>query len=103
VVLRGPVAAAITAGPGRHLFVADRQGGHIFAVSPEGERTEFARFTDGDAPRGLGFAPVTPATRQAGIAGDLFVITIRRGVWALNEVIRISGPFDRLVGRPGSQ
>jgi len=103
VVLRGPIAAAISAGPGGHLFVADRQAGLIFAVSPEGERTEFARFTGGDAPRGLGFAPVTPATRRAGIAGDLFVVTIRRGAWPLNEVVRISGPFDRLVGRPGGQ
>ena len=96
VVVRGPVAAAISAGPGGHLFVADRQAGQIFTVSPEGERMEFARFTDGDAPRGLCFAPVTPATRRAGIAGDLFVVTIRRGAWPLNEVVRISGPFDRL-------
>ena len=103
VVLRGPIAAAISAGPGGRLFVADRQAGLIFAVSPEGERTEFVRFTGGDAPRGLCFAPDTPATRRAGIAGDLFVVTIRRGAWPLNEVVRISGPFDRLVGRPGGQ
>ncbi len=95
VVLRGPIAAAISVGPGGRLFVADRQGGRVFAVGPDGERSEFARFTDGDAPRGLAFAPDTPATRQAGIAGDLFVVTIRRGAWPLNEVIRISGPFDR--------
>lgn len=103
VVMKGPIAGAISAGPGAHLFVADRQAGQIFAVSPEGQRMEFARFTDGDAPRALCFAPVTPATQRAGIAGDLFVITIRRGAWPLNEVVRISGPFDRLVGRPGSQ
>lgn len=103
VMLRGPVAAALSVGPGGHLFVADRQAGQIFALSPEGQRTEFARFTDGDAPRGLCFAPVTPATGRAGIAGDLFVVTIRRGAWPLNEVIRISGPFDRLVGQPGNQ
>jgi hypothetical protein len=103
VVLRGPIAAAMSLGPGGHLFVADRQAGQVFALSPEGRRTELARFTEGDAPRGLGFAPDTPATRRAGIAGDLFVITIRRGAWPLNEVIRISGPFDRLVGGAGGQ
>jgi hypothetical protein len=101
VIVRGPLAAAISVGPGGRLFVADRQAARIFVVSPEGERMEFARFTGGDAPRALCFAPATPATRQAGIAGDLFVVTIRRGAWRLNEVIRISGPFDRLGGRAG--
>lgn len=97
VVLRGPVPAGISVGPGARLFVADRHGAKIFIVSPEGQRTEFARFTEGDAPRGLAFAPATPATRQAGIAGDLFVVTINRGAWPVNEVIRISGPFDHYV------
>jgi hypothetical protein len=100
VVLRGPIAAAMSAGPGGHLFVADRRAGQIFTLSPEGERTEFARFTDGDAPRALCFAPATSGTRQAGIAGDLFVVIIRRGAWPLNEVVRISGPFDRVLARP---
>ncbi|HEU5168997.1 MAG TPA: hypothetical protein VFU46_00590 [Gemmatimonadales bacterium] len=95
VVMKGPIAGAISPGPGGRLFVADRQAGLIFTVSPEGQRTEFARFTDGDAPRALCFAPVTPATQQAGIAGDLFVITIRRGAWPLNEVVRIAGPFEK--------
>ncbi len=99
VVLRGPLAAAIGVGPAGRLFVADRQAGQIFAVSPEGERTELVRFTGGDSPRGLCFAPDTPATRRAGIAGDLFVVTIRRGAWPLNEVLRISGPFG-LTLRP---
>ncbi|MGH2667594.1 MAG: hypothetical protein ACRDH5_00465, partial [bacterium] len=90
--------AGMSVGPGGHLFVADRHAGHIFALSPDGTRRDFARFTDGDAPRGLCFAPVSVGTRRAGIAGDLFVVIIRRGAWPLNEVIRISGPFDRLVG-----
>ncbi len=98
VVLRGPIPAGMSVGPGGHLFVADRHAGHIFALSPDGTRRDFARFTDGDAPRGLCFAPVSVGTRRAGIAGDLFVVIIRRGAWPLNEVIRISGPFDRLVG-----
>jgi hypothetical protein len=95
VVMKGPIAGAISPGPGERLFVADRQAGLIFTVGPEGQRTEFARFTDGDAPRALCFAPVTPATQRAGIAGNLFVITIRRGAWPLNEVMRISGPFEK--------
>jgi hypothetical protein len=93
--MKGPIAGAISPGPGERLFVADRQAGLIFTVGPEGQRTEFARFTDGDAPRALCFAPVTPATERAGIAGNLFVITIRRGAWPLNEVMRISGPFEK--------
>ena len=99
LVLRGPVPAGISVGPGGRLFVADRHLAQIFVVTPDGKRIEFARFTDGDAPRGLGFAPVTPETRRAGIAGDLFVIAIGRGAWPVNEVVRISGPFDDFVRR----
>jgi len=95
--LRGPVAAGISMGPARHLFVADRHAGEIFVLSPDGKQAGFASFTDGDAPRSLVFAPVTDQTRRTGIAGDLFVVTIRRGAWPLNEVIRISGPFDQFV------
>ena len=51
----------------------------------------------GDAPRGLAFAPDTPETRRAGIAGDLFVATINLGAWTVNEIVRISGPFDELI------
>jgi hypothetical protein len=94
LVLRGPVASGMALGPGGHLFVADRQGAEVFAVHPDGRRTTFARFSDGDAPRGLVFAPDTPATRKAGFAGDLFVVVISRGAWPVNEVVRISGGFD---------
>jgi DNA-binding beta-propeller fold protein YncE len=96
-VLVGPVPQAIGVSPGGHLFVADRHGAQVFALTAEGMKVDFARFTDGDTARGLGFAPATPRTRQAGLAGDLFVVTIRRGAWPVNEVIRISGPFDELV------
>jgi hypothetical protein len=99
IVLRGPIASGIAAGPGNMLFVADRQGAKLFALTAEGERIPFADFSDGDAPRGLCFAPVTPETRRAGIAGDLFVVVIGRGSWPVNEVVRISGPFDDLVRR----
>lgn len=102
LVLRGPVPAGMSIGPGGHLLVADRHAARIFAVAPDGKRTDFARFTDGDAPRSLGFAPVTPETRRAGIAGDLFVVTIGRGAWPLNEVVRISGPFDQFVREHGA-
>ena len=26
--------------------------------------------------------------------GDLFIVTIKAGAWPVNEVVRISGPFD---------
>ena len=97
LVLRGPMPAGIAVSPGGNLFVAERQAGQVFVVTPTGNRVEFAAFKDGDAPRSLAFAPLTPETRKAGIAGDLFVVTISRGAWPVNEVIRISGPFDALV------
>jgi sugar lactone lactonase YvrE len=97
LVLDGPVPQAMSVSPGDHLFVADRHGGEIFAVTAEGVRVHFARFTDGDTARSLAFAPVTAGTRRAGLAGDLFVVMIKRGAWPVNEVIRISGPFDELV------
>jgi hypothetical protein len=98
LALRGPIAAGMDVSPGGHLFVADRQGARILAVGGDGTSIDFATFTDGDAPRTLGWAPVTDATRRAGIAGDLFVVLIRRGTWSLNDIVRISGPFEELVG-----
>ena len=97
LALRGPIAAGMDVSADGHLFVADRQGARILAVGGDGTSTEFATFTDGDAPRALGWAPITEATRRAGIAGDLFVVLIRRGTWSLNDIVRISGPFDELV------
>jgi DNA-binding beta-propeller fold protein YncE len=97
MLLRGPIPASIATSPGGHLFVADRQGGELFAVTPGGQRVPFGTYSQGDAPRGLAFAPDTPETRRAGIAGDLFVATINQGAWPVNEIIRISGPFDELV------
>jgi len=98
-VLSGPLPAGMSVGPGGRLFVADRHAAKIFFITPAGTPVDFAGFTEGDAPRTLGFAPVTPETRRAGIAGDLFVVTVRRGMFRLNEVIHITGPFDDLVGR----
>ena len=97
LLLRGPIPAAIAVSAGGHLFVADRQGTELFALTPEGQRIPFVTYTQGDAPRGLAFAPDTPETRRAGIAGDLFVATINLGSWPVNEVVRISGPFDELI------
>ncbi len=99
LVLRGPMPAGIALSPAGHLFVAERQAGQLFAVTAEGKRVELATFTDGSAPRSLVFAPVTPEARQAGVAGDLFLVTISGGAWPVNEVVRISGPFDELVRR----
>lgn len=98
LVLRGPMPSAIGLSPAGQLFVADRQGAGIFAITGDGTRVEFARFTDGDAPRSLVFAPATAETRRAGIAGDLFVVVISRGAWPSNDVIRVSGPFDQFPG-----
>jgi hypothetical protein len=97
LVRNGPVAAGMGLAPTGHLFVADRQGAEIFALMPDGRSLPFARFTDGDAPRALAFAPVTPDTVRAGIAGNLFLVAIRRGAWPVNEVLRISGPFERFL------
>lgn len=94
---RGPIPAAIAASAGSHLLVADRQGSELFALTAEGRRVPFLTYTQGDAPRGLAFAPDTPETRKAGIAGDLFVVTINQGAWTVNEIVRISGPFDELI------
>lgn len=97
LVRNGPVAAGMGLAPTGHLFVADRQAAEIFALTADGRSLPFARFTDGDAPRALAFAPVTRETERAGIAGSLFLVAIRRGAWPVNEVLRISGPFDRFL------
>lgn len=93
LVLRGPVAAGMALGPEGHLFVADRSGARIVVVDGRGGMAHFASFTGDDAPRALAFVPDTPETRRRGLAGDLLVVTIRRGAWPLNEVLRIRGPF----------
>lgn len=96
----GPRPIALAAGPVGSVFVADRLDTKIFAVGADGRRVDVVKFTDGDSPRAIAFAPDTPETRRAGIAGDLFVINTTRGVFAVNEVLRISGPFAEFVGRP---
>src|SRR5690349_12215267 len=97
VVVSGLIVAGMDVGPGGRLFVADRHAGRIIAVGADGTLIEVATFGEGDTPRALAWPPVTEATRRAGIAGDLFVVVTRRGVWSLNEIVRISGPFDDLV------
>jgi hypothetical protein len=97
LMVEGPVPQGLSPGPGGTVFVADRQGAEIFGVTGDGRRVAFARFTDGDGPRGLAFVPDTPATRAAGLAGDLLVSVIRTGVFQLNQIVRISGPFPELA------
>lgn len=96
-LLQGPVAAGMAPARHGHLFVADRQGAEVFVLDATGRKTTFARFTDNDAPRGLTFVPVTPATSRAGLAGDLLVVVIRSGAWTVNEVVRITGPFEEYL------
>lgn len=99
LVLEGPVVQGLAPAPGGVILVASRQGAIVFALSPDGEQTILARFTQGDAPRALAIAPATPETRAAGLAGDLFVAVIRSGAFGLNEIVRISGPFADLAHR----
>jgi hypothetical protein len=99
-VLAGPRAQGLAPGPGGVVFVADRQASEIFGVTPDAKRVSLARFTDGDAPRGLAFVPDTAETRAAGLAGDLLVVVNRSGVFQFNEILRISGPFADLMLRP---
>jgi DNA-binding beta-propeller fold protein YncE len=98
-MVEGPVSQGLSPGPGGSVFVADRQGNEIFGVTADGNRLSVARFTDGDAPRGLVFVPDTAETRAAGLAGDLLVSVIRTGVFQLNQIVRISGPFSELARR----
>ena len=97
VVLRGPLAQALALTPAGNLLVADRHGSAVFALTPEGRRVDFVKFTDGDAPRSLTVAPVTPETQRAGIAGEVFIVSVKGAAWPVNEVLRISGSIDDLV------
>jgi hypothetical protein len=97
VALTGPLVAGMDVGPGGLLFVADRHNTRLVALAADGASVELAAFTDGDAPRALVWAPMNDATRRTGIAGDLFVVLTRRGAWSVNEILRISGPFDELI------
>src|SRR4030095_2528524 len=99
VVDPGSFPPALGLIPTNRLFVADLHESQIFIVTPDGKRVAFASFTENDAPRGLCFAPITLETKRAGVAGDLFVIMIRGGAWPVNEVVRISGPFDDFAGQ----
>jgi len=99
LMLEGPVSQGLSPGPAGSVFVTDRQANEIFGVNADGNRLSLARFTDGDAPRGLVFVPDTAETRAAGLAGDLLVSVIRTGVFQLNQIVRISGPFSDLARR----
>ena len=102
LVLRGPLAAGLVAAPSGYAIVANRQAAAVVVVTADGQTLELARFTEGDVPRGLALAPVTPETRRAGIAGDLFVVVIRRGVFAVNEVLRVAGPLESFIRGGGA-
>ena len=96
-VLQGPLPAGFSQSPGGTLFVVQRRTGQVFALTPDGRRLDFATTRNGSFLRGLAFAPVTPETRRAGIAGDLFLVLVSRSQWMINEVVRVSGPFDEWV------
>jgi hypothetical protein len=102
-LLEGPLPAGIALTPGGALLVAQRRTGKLFLVTPDGRRLDFASPSDGTYLRGVAFAPVTAETRRASVAGDLFVLAIPRSVWAINEVIRVSGPFDEFVRQKSAE
>jgi DNA-binding beta-propeller fold protein YncE len=99
LVLSGPAPSGMAVGPGGNLFVADRQARQVFVLTPDGRRIDLVGFAEGAAPRAVAFAPATAATRAARMAGDLFIVTIRKGAWQVNDVVRVSGPFEE-VTRP---
>lgn len=102
-VLQGPLPASFSMSPGGALFVVQRRTGQLFALTPDGRRLDFGSTSDGSFLRALAFAPVTPETRKAGIAGDLFIVLVSRSVWMINEIIRVSGPFDEWVRQETSR
>jgi hypothetical protein len=103
LVFDGPHASAVGVAPGGALFVAQRPLGRIVILLPDGRVVGFARFTGERVPRSLTVAPDTPETRAAGIAGDLFVVTMAMRSWYVNEVLRISGPFAAFLRREGGR
>jgi hypothetical protein len=102
LVVRGIMPAAMAFGPRGQLVVADRAAAKIYLIGPDGRKVDFITFTDGDAPRGVCFAPVTAETQRAGIAGDLFIVAISRGAWPVNEVLRVTGPLEEFARRHGA-
>jgi sugar lactone lactonase YvrE len=101
MVFEGPNAAGIAAGPGGALFVTQRHTRKVVALTPDGRRLDVATLRGDAMPRGLAFAPDTPETRRAGIAGDLFVVSFVLRTWYLNEVVRITGPFAEWIRKGG--
>jgi hypothetical protein len=101
MVFEGPTAAGIAAGPGGTLFVTQRHTRKVVALTPDGRRLDVATLRGEAMPRGLAFAPDTPETRRASVAGDLFVVSFVLRTWYLNEVVRISGPFAEWIRKGG--
>jgi hypothetical protein len=102
-LLEGPLPAGIALTPGGALMVAQRRTGKLFFVTADGRRLDFGSPGDGTYLRGIAFAPITPETRRANIAGDLFLLVVSRSVWAINEVVRVTGPFDEFVRQKGAE
>ena len=102
LVLQGPLPAAGHE-PGGSLFVVQRRTAQLFVLTPDGRRLEFATARNGSFFR-VWRSPRSPGDPEAGIAGDLFLVVVSRSMWMINEVIRISGPFDEWArqeaGRP---
>lgn len=93
----GPLASGMSLSPGGNIFAAQRRSGLLFALTPGGKRVEFATFRGRTALRTLVFPPNTKENREAGIAGDLFVMVFPMLDYPVREIIRISGPFDTYI------
>lgn len=102
-VYSGALPSGMSFSTGGNLFVAQRRGHKIFALTPAGKRVEFASFTGRSALRTLAFPPLTEQTGKLGIAGDLFVMVFPMLDYPVREVIRITGPFDAYIKRGGAQ
>lgn len=93
----GTLGAFNGVGPGGNLYVGSRRSGRIYVITPEGESAEFATFdqeTGKAAIRIVAFPPDTDATRELGIAGDMFAMVFPETDYPVREIIRISGPFE---------
>lgn len=101
LVFQGALQSGMGLSPGGSLFVSQRRSGKLFVLTPDGRRLDFADLSESTILRTLAFAPVTPETRRAGIAGNLFLVSSPRSNFQAIDVIRITGPFDDFGQRLG--
>jgi hypothetical protein len=77
-------------------IIPSRFTGEMFALAPSRDSVALLFHFSGILRAGLVFAPVTPETRWARIAGDLFVVVIRRCGTSRDRSTRCSESAARL-------